>query len=258
MNDTAAFELHRMASIGRLLTGIVHEINTPIGSVFSNNEVMVRSLAIVQQLLEDRKPESIEKASRTVRTCQNLVAVDRIACERIRSVIRGLKSFSRADGSEPRKVNLNDQLRDTIKLSQAEFRSRITIETDFSDLPEVECFPQMLNQVFLNLLVNAGQSITGEGRIIARTMLEKGDVHISIEDTGSGMTEEQKAKVFTAGFTTKPVGEGTGLGLSISREIIEERHGGSLGFESEPGVGSVFHIRIPVRQGAMRSESERA
>jgi two-component system NtrC family sensor kinase len=258
MTDSATFELHQMASVGRLLTGIVHEINTPIGSVFSNNEVMVRSLAIVQQLLEDGNPESLEKAGRIVRTCQSLVGVDQIACERIRSVIRGLKSFSRADGSEPRMVDLNDQLRDTIKLILAEFRSRITIETDFADLPEVECFPQMLNQVFLNLLVNAGQSITGEGRITARTALEDGNVHISIKDTGAGMTAEQKTRVFTAGFTTKPVGEGAGLGLSISKEIIEEKHGGSLDFESEPGVGSVFHIRIPVRQGAVRSESERA
>jgi signal transduction histidine kinase len=240
-------ELHQMASIGRLLAGIVHEINTPIGSVFSNNEVLVRSLGMLNTLLEDGSPESLEKARRIVATCCSLAAVDRIACERIRSVIRGLKSFARVDSSEPRRVDLNQQLRDTVKLTQAEFRRRIKVEEDLGDLPEVEYYPQMLNQVFLNLLVNAGQAIEGEGTIRVSTRLEGDMVHIAISDTGRGMTPEVKKKVFDAGFTTKPVGEGTGLGLSISREIVADRHGGTIDFESEPGVGTTFHIRIPVR-----------
>ena len=106
MNQSTA-ELHQMAAIGRLLTGIVHEINTPIGSIFSNNEVMVRSLEVLGELLENPRPESIERARRTLATCAALAAVDRIACERIRSVIRGLKTFARTDGSDPHKVDLN-------------------------------------------------------------------------------------------------------------------------------------------------------
>ncbi len=244
--SSPATELHQMASIGRLLTGIVHEINTPIGSIFSNNEVMLRSLSLLKDLLDDPRPESLDKARRVVDTCQNLAAVDKIACERIRSVIRGLKSFSRLDGSELRKVDLNQQLRDTLKLTQAEFRRRITVEADLGEIPEVECYPQMLNQVFLNLLVNAGQAIDGEGKITVRTRLEGEQVHISIGDNGRGMTPAQQEKCFHAGFTTKALGEGTGLGLSISKEIIEEKHGGSIDFVSEPGVGTTFHIRIPV------------
>jgi signal transduction histidine kinase len=240
-------ELHQMASIGRLLVGIVHEINTPIGSVFSNNEVILSTLEKLETLLADPRPESLEKARRLLETCRSLAAVDRIACERIRSVIRGLKTFSRVDGNEPHRVDLNQQLRDTLKLTQAEFRRRITVEADLGDLPEVECYPQMLNQVFLNLLVNAGQAIEGEGRICVRTRLEGETVHISIADNGRGMSPEQQAKVFEAGFTTKPVGEGTGQGLSISREIIVDRHGGSIDFESRPGAGTTFHIRIPLR-----------
>ena len=258
MSNSPALELHQMASIGRLLTGIVHEINTPIGSIFSNNEVIQRSLAMLQELLQDPGPDSIEKARDIITTCEALAAVDQIACERIRSVIRGLKSFSRPDGSEWRRVNLNGQLRDTLKLTQAEFRRRISVETDFGDLPEIECYPQMLNQVFLNLLVNAGQAIAGEGRITVRTWLEGEQAHITIADTGCGMTPDQQAQAFTAGFSTKPLGEGTGLGLSICKEIIEEKHGGTLDFESEPGVGSIFRICIPVRQGVARGESERA
>lgn len=242
-----ATELHQMAAIGRLLAGIVHEINSPLGSIFSNNEVIARSLEMLTPLLAEGGPESLAKARRVVETCQSLAAVDRIACERIRSIIRGLKSFSRTDGAEPRKVDLNDNLRDTLKLTQAEFRRRIAVETDFGELPEVECFPQMLNQVFLNLLVNAGQAIEGEGRIVVGTRLEGDFVHVWIADSGRGMAPEQKSKIFDAGFTTKPLGEGAGLGLSIAKEIVEERHCGSMAFESELGQGTTFHIRIPVR-----------
>jgi two-component system, NtrC family, sensor kinase len=241
-------EVHQFAAIGRLLAGIVHEINTPIGSIFSNNEVTLRSLEMLDGLLAENTPESLEKARRVVASCQSLAAVDRIACERIRSVIRGLKTISRVDGGEPRKVDLNEHLRDTLKLTQAEFRKRVAVETDFGELPEVECYPQMLNQVFLNLLVNAGQAIEGEGRIGVRTRVEDGGVHITISDTGRGMTPVQQAKAFEAGYTTKPVGEGTGMGLAISREIIEEKHGGSIAFESAPGAGTTFHIRIPLVQ----------
>jgi signal transduction histidine kinase len=198
-------------------------------------------------LLAEGDPESLAKARRVVETCQSLVAVDRIACERIRSIIRGLKSFSRTDATEPRKVDLNENLRDTLKLTQAEFRRRIAVETDFGELPEVECFPQMLNQVFLNLLVNAGQAIEGEGKIKVGTRREGNLVHIWIADSGRGMSPEQSAKVFKAGYTTKPLGEGAGLGLSIAKEIVEERHCGTIAFESELGHGTTFHIHIPVR-----------
>jgi|SRR5579871_800637 len=258
MNTAPSAELHQMAAIGRLLTGIVHEINSPIGSIFSNNEVLLQSLATLHKLLEEPDPQAIEKAQRIIETCQALAAVDRIACERIRLVIRGLKSFSRTDSAEMRKVDLNEQLRDTLKLTQAEFRRRITVEVDLGELPEVECYPQMINQVFLNLLVNAGQAIVGEGVITVRSRLEAGQAHVSIADTGCGMTPQQQARAFQAGFSTKPLGEGTGLGLAISKEIIEEKHGGLLSFESQPGAGTTFHIRIPLRQGASRCESERA
>jgi signal transduction histidine kinase len=247
-------ELHQFAAVGRLLAGIVHEINTPIGSIFSNTEVILRSLEMIEPLLADGRPEAVDKARKIVTTCQSLVAVDRIACERIRSVIRGLKSFSRVDGAEPRKVDLNEHLRDTIKLTQAEFRRRVCVETDFADLPEIECFPQMLNQVFLNLLVNAGQAIDGEGKISVSSRFVDDCAEVTIADTGKGMTPEQKAKAFQAGYTTKPVGEGTGMGLAICREIIEGKHGGTIDFDSEPGRGTTFHIRIPVRH--TRSEGQ--
>ncbi len=241
-----------MASIGRLLAGIIHEINSPLASIFSNNEVSMAMLENVRALISNPTPESLEKARKLIESCQTLTAVDKIACERIRSIIRGLKTFSRLDTAETRKVDLNENLRDTLKLTQAEFRKRILVETEFGELPEVECYPQMLNQVFLNLLVNASQAIEGEGRITIRTWLEGHDAHITIGDTGRGMSPEQKARAFESGFTTKPPGVGAGLGLGISKEIVEEKHGGSISFESELGKGTEFHIRIPVRH--QRSE----
>lgn len=243
---------HRMASIGRLLASIVHEINTPIGSIFSNNQVTLRSLEKLRELLADERPESIGKARSILENILTLAAVDKIACERISTVIRGLRIFARVDASERRKTDVNESLRDTLKLTHAEFRRRITVETDFGDIPEVECYPNMLNQVFLNLLVNAGHAIEGEGRITVRTRMEGDHVHISIADTGRGMDQETQKRIFTPGYTTKPEGVGTGLGLSISRRIVEEKHGGSITFESQPGVGTTFHVRIPIAraQGA--------
>ncbi|MGA7238386.1 MAG: HAMP domain-containing sensor histidine kinase [Bryobacteraceae bacterium] len=248
MSPTAA-ELHQMASIGRLLAGIVHEINTPLGSIFSNNEVLARSLDKLSPLIDSGAPDDLAKARAIIDAMRQLVAIDQIACERIRSIIRGLKTIARVDSPDPRRIDLNQHLRDTLKLTQSEFGKRIAVETDFGELPEVECFPQMLGQVFLNLLVNAAQAIDGPGTITVRTALENNSatVHVSITDTGRGMTPEQQAKAFHAGFTTKAVGEGTGLGLSIAKEIVEEKHGGTIGFESTPGVGTTFHVRIPVR-----------
>jgi two-component system NtrC family sensor kinase len=241
-------EEYQMASLGRLLAGIVHEINTPIGSIFSNNQVILRSLELIRNALDDPQPASVAKARKLLDTCHNLASIDRIACERISSVIRGIKTFARGDDAEMRKVDLNEQLRNTLKLTAGEFRRRIAVEEDFGDLPEVECQSQKLNQVFLNLLVNAGHAIQGEGRIVVRTRQEGNGIHISISDTGHGIRPEDRDKVFQRGFTTKEVGIGTGLGLPISREIVENEHGGTLDFESEPGKGTTFHIRIPIRQ----------
>lgn len=241
-------EEHKMASIGRLLASIVHEINSPIGSILSNNHVITRSLELLKAALAAGDAASLGKANRLVETSLALTAVDKIACERISEVVRGLKTFARVDSSELLRVNLNEHIQSTLKLTHAEFHRRITVETDFGELPPVECHPHLLNQVFLNILVNAGQAIKGEGKIVVRTRVEGERVHVSIADSGHGIKPEDRPKIFAGGFTTKPVGVGTGLGLSISKKIVEETHGGSLDFESEMGVGTTFHIRIPIEQ----------
>ena len=244
-------ESHKMASLGRLAAGIVHEINTPIGSIFSNNEVVIRSLEKLKEMLasaRDAAAPTPQKVFDMLDVIIGLAAVDKIACERISGVIRSLKTFARVNESDLLRVDINDLIRTTIKLAGTVFRRRIDIQTDFEALPEVECYPGLLNRVFLNLVVNAGQAIEGEGRIAVRTRLDGDSVHIAVEDNGSGIPLEIRSKIFAAGFTTKPLGEGTGLGLSISREIVEETHGGTLSFESEVGKGTTFHIRIPIEQ----------
>jgi len=241
-------EEHKMAELGRLLAGIVHEINSPIGSIVSNNQVIIRSLEMLKNALASGDRTALEKAGRQVETCLSLAAIDKIACERISEVVRGLKTFVRVDSADLRKADLNQQIASTLKLTHGQFKGRVEIETDFGELPPVECHASMLNQVFLNILVNAGQSIEGPGKITVRTRVEGGAVHISIADTGSGIKPDDRSKVFAGGFTTKPVGVGTGLGLSLSKRIVEETHGGSIDFESEVGVGTTFHIRIPVEQ----------
>ena len=240
-------ESYKMASLGRLVASIVHEINTPIGSIFSNNEVIRRSVEVLKKQLSTQAPPT-EKALDILDTIASLASVDKIACERISSVIRSLKTFSRVEQGDLRKADIHAILNNTLKLAGCEFRRRIQIVTDFGELPEVDCYAQSLGQVFLNLIVNAGQAVEGEGTVTVRTRLEDGMAHISITDTGRGILPEHHKRVFSAGFTTKPMGVGTGLGLKITREIVEDLHHGTIGFESEPGTGTTFHVRIPVTQ----------
>lgn len=250
-------EAHRYASLGRLSAGVIHEIKTPIGSILSNNDVIIRSLGKLKELLagvDAAAGASAAKALQMLDIISGLAAVDKIACERITGIIRTLKTFARVNESELLHADINDLLRNTIKLTSTVFRDRITIVTDFGDLPEVECYPGLLNQVFLNLIVNAGQAIEGEGKVVVRTRQEGNLVHVSVQDDGRGIPPEIRPKIFSAGFTTKPFGEGTGLGLTISREIVEDTHGGQISFESETGTGTTFHVRIPIEQ-KQRSET---
>lgn len=235
-----------MASLGRLAVGIAHEINSPIGSVLSNTAVLRRSLDDLRKLLAARDTASIEKAERIVQTCRDLAEVDRIACERIKALIKGMKSFSRVDEGEPTLMDLNKELKDTVALATCEFGCRIQSKLDLGELPPFAGYPQLLNQVFLNLIVNSAQAIGSAGTVSVRTRHEGDSVHVSISDDGPGMALDLQKRVFERGFTTKPHGEGTGLGLLISREIVEDKHGGSIDFESEAGVGTTFHVRLPL------------
>jgi two-component system NtrC family sensor kinase len=244
-------EAHKMASLGRLSAGIVHEINTPIGSILSNNETIRRSLEVLKKMIAtaqaDQKPLP-PKAGVILDTLANLTDIDKLACERIYAVIRSLKTFARVNESDLRKIDVHEILLNTLKLSGCVFRRRVTVVTNFGDLPEVECYPGLLNQAFLNLVVNAAQAIPGEGTVTVTTRQDGDSVEIAIADTGSGIPVEVRKRIFAAGFTTKPIGEGTGLGLSLTREIIEDTHGGRIWFDTELGSGTTFFLTIPIQQ----------
>ena len=256
-------EAHKMASLGRLAAGIVHEINTPIGSIFSNNQVIDKSLEKVKSLLASSVTlgqPAPQKSMDILDVVNGLVAIDKLACERISSVVRSLKTFARVNEGDLRKVDVHDVLRDMLKLSGCVFRRRIAVVTDFGELPEIECYPALLSQVFLNLVVNASQAIEDEGTVTVQTRLESharlGEAAlISVADTGQGIRPEDQHKIFKAGFTTKPIGIGTGLGLSITREIVEDTHGGDISFTSEVGHGTTFYVRLPLTQPKASADS---
>jgi signal transduction histidine kinase len=251
-------EAHQMISIGQLGAGIIHEINTPIGSILTNNEVTTRALAMLKEMIAKAQAAPgppPPKAMKILATLENLAAVDKLACERIASVVRGLKTLAGGGCREYVKADVNEILDNTLKLAHCEFRRRVTVETDYGQLPSIECEPHAIGQVFLNILVNAGQAIEGEGTVRIRTVEEEGTIHVSISDTGSGIPPEYRERIFAGGFTTKPSGTGTGLGLAISQEIIATRHGGTIDFESEVGKGTTFHIRIPVARPPDRGEA---
>jgi len=244
-------EAHKMASLGRLSAGIVHEINTPIGSIFSNTEVITRSLdktkALLQQALETGSAPP-QKAIDILNIVSSLNDVDKLACERIAGVVRSLKTLARVSSHEVRNTDVNELVCHTLKLTKTVFRQRVEFVQETEGVLEAECYPGLLGQVILNLVVNAAQAIDGEGRVTVRTR-ELGDsVHIDVSDTGKGIRPEDRPKIFQAGFSTKPIGEGTGIGLALSREIIVDTHRGSIGYDSEPGVGTTFHVKIPTQQ----------
>jgi two-component system NtrC family sensor kinase len=244
-------EAHKMASLGRLSAGIVHEINTPVGSILSNNDVILRSLEKIKALLVEALAAAAPppaKAMEMLDVVAGLTQVDKLACERISGVVRSLKTFARVSDNDVRKVDINELVRHTLKLSSTVFRRHVAFVTDFEDLSEVECFPALLSQVLLNLVVNAAQAIEGEGTVTVRTRRAAGYACIDVSDTGRGIRPEDRDKIFRAGFTTKPLGEGTGIGLALSREIVVDTHGGTIDFDSEPGQGTTFHVRIPIVQ----------
>lgn len=244
-------EAHKMASLGRLSAGIVHEINTPVGSILSNNEVIRRSLEKLKTLLAEALDTGAPlpaKAMEILDVVASLNQVDKLACERISGVVRSLKTFARVSDNDVKKVDVNELIRHTLKLSGTVFRRRVTFVADLAEMPEIECFPALLSQVLLNLVVNAAQAIDDEGTVTVRTRLEGSYVCIDVGDTGRGIRTEHRDKIFRAGFTTKPMGEGTGIGLALSREIVVDTHGGSIDFDTEPGRGTTFHVRIPLVQ----------
>jgi signal transduction histidine kinase len=250
----------KMASLGQLAAGVAHELNNPAGFIYGNMEILRTCAAGLERLLSfydnAELPASLTAQVKAIKEetdyehsledLKSIVADCHSGAERIRDVVQNLRLFSRLDEAEFKKVDLHEGLESTIRLlSQYYSSGRITLERDYADLPLVDCYAGQLNQVWMNLFINAAQAISSKGRVRVATARENDMAVVSISDTGSGIAPEHLKKIFDPFFTTKRVGEGTGLGLSITYGIIE-RHGGSISVASRVGEGTTFTITIPI------------
>ena len=220
----------KMASLGQLVAGVAHEINTPVASIKSNNGIVAKLLG------------SIEDADlREMLTDIN--EIDKEAVNRISNIVTSLKKFVRLDEAELQEADINKELDLTLELIRHETKNRINVVKNYGEIPTIKCFPNMLNQVFTNILVNACQAIDGQGTITITTEYRSKNLVVKIKDTGKGIPQNQLSKIFSAGFTTKGIGVGTGLGLAICSKIIE-KHKGKITVNSEVGKGSEFVITL--------------
>lgn len=220
----------KMASLGQLVAGVAHEINTPVASIKSNNAITKKIL----QKFDDN--EFLD----TLKEINNL---DAEAINRINNIVVSLKKFVRLDEADLQEADLNSEIDLTLDLIRHETKNRITIIKNYGDLPPVKCYPNMLNQVFTNILINACQAIKTTGTIEITTFAQDNKIKIKIKDDGIGIPQDKLDKIFTAGYTTKGVGVGTGLGLAICVKIIE-KHRGEIIVNSEVGKGTCFTITL--------------
>jgi two-component system NtrC family sensor kinase len=231
----------KMASLGQLVAGIAHEINNPLAFV-------VNSLFLVKEGLERIAKEPQDEVPSAIRgRVGNMRANLRDACDgtdRVKELVSKLRTFSRLDEGQFKTVNIHESIDSVLLFLRHKLEDRIVVERNFGGQDMLECFPGELNQVLMNVIANAIDSIEGAGRVTVTTKLDDGNFVIAVHDTGKGIPEEIRSRIFEPFFTTKPVGRGTGLGLAISYGIVKA-HGGSIDFASELGKGTEFVLTIP-------------
>jgi len=257
----------KMASVGQLAAGVAHEINNPIGYIFSNLGSLDRYLKNILSVMDTY--EDAEAAIMDVPTLtrvkqakdasdlafikediQSLMGECKEGITRVKKIVQDLKDFSHIDSNDEWQwVDLHQGLDSTLNIVRNELKYKAEIVKQYADLPEVECLPSQLNQVFLNLLVNAGHAIEVRGTITLRSGVADEQVWVEIEDSGKGIAPEHLQRIFDPFFTTKPVGTGTGLGLSLSYGIIQKHHG-KIEVNSELGRGTRFRVWLPIQQQA--------
>ncbi len=258
--DSALMQSDKMASLGQMAAGVAHEVNNPMGYISVNLGILARyfdALVRFDRSLREEEGALSPESRRFIDLRREELGIEHIledgvdlldetreGAERVIDIARNLKNFSRRDAPEYEAVLLTSCLESALTIVQYELKYKATIRKEYGAVPPVLCHPGQLNQVFLNLLVNAGQAIVAPGEIVLRCWHDDASVHVSIGDSGPGMSEELREQIFEPFFTTKGVGEGTGLGLSISSEIIRN-HRGELRVESRVGEGSTFTVSLP-------------
>ena len=242
--DRMAAELlqgQKLQAIGQLSAGIAHEINNPLSYILSNMRCLAEYLDEIAPLLRHRAAsESPSLADLRLALHESLEGADKI-----KRIVRGLREFSHLDERELRDVDLNLCVENALRLCANEITHKASVVRDLSELPQVRCYPQQIEQILVNLIMNALQAIPDRGVIGVGTRKEGHDAVIRIRDTGTGITPEHLKKLFEPFFTTKPVGKGTGLGLHVAYKIARA-HGGRIDVTSTVGAGSEFSIVIPI------------
>ncbi len=237
----------KLATLGTMVAGVAHEINTPLGAIHSNHDVIERALNKLQDILEDEvvTPDELEEVRKIVKAMDGVLHTNAIAVERMVKLVDSLRTFGRPDRADVDHVDLHEGIEGTLALLGHEMGD-VEVLLEFDELPLVECYPHRINQVFMNLLHNALQAIEGVGTLTVRTRAETERVTVAVSDTGGGISPDDLEHLFEPGFTTKGDRVGMGLGLVITRQIVDQ-HGGEIAVESVLGQGSTFTVRLPLR-----------
>lgn len=266
----------KLEAVGQLAAGIAHEINTPTQYVGDSLAFLREAFDVLEGLRSGygRACDALERSGghedllRDVRAAEAAADLPYLetnvpdsftlcadGIRRITTIVQAMRDFAHPDAREKSPADLNQALRNTLTIAHHAYKYVAEIVTDFEDIPHVHCHVGDLNQVFLNLIVNAAhaiESVVGEsgarGTITVRTRSENGNVVVEISDTGCGMSEDVRQRLFEPFFTTKPVGKGTGQGLTIARSVVVGRHKGALTFDSQVGRGTSFFVKLPVSE----------
>ena len=244
-DQAAVVQTEKMASVGRLAAGLTHEMHTPLGALVSNADMLRRTVQRMKEQLEGAGEEAAP-LRKQVETSAELLELQRLASERLRKIVGSLRMFAHLDRAEEEAYDLHEGIDAALALLRHQITGRIEIDIDYGELPPVYCRPDAINQVFMNLLENAVAAIEEQGTIRIATRVDGDDVVLEFADSGKGIPAEALSRVFEPGFTTKPRGVGTGLGLAIALRTMSD-HGGTIEIESEPGQGTRFTLRMPVR-----------
>ncbi len=250
LRETQAYlvQSEKMAALGTLVAGVAHEINTPVGAISSMHNTLLRAIDKLKQIFDAEIEGGIaehRKLTATFKVAEDANRVIASGSERVNGIVKRLKSFARLDEAELKTADVHAGIEDTLVLIHHEIKHHINLIKEYGQLTPIACYPGKLNQVLLNLLVNAKQAVGEQGTITIKTRQHDGHVYISITDDGVGIAAENLSRIFDPGFTTKGVGVGTGLGLSIVYRIVHEDHHGDIQVESEKGVGTTFTVIIP-------------
>jgi PAS domain S-box-containing protein len=280
MKDAQILQQEKMASIGVLAAGIAHEINNPVGYINSNLEVLqenVKDIISYTKNLEETFPnmiqtnlpeQTIEKITLKIKELRSEMKMEDVfqdiaqiiqeskqGLDRIKRIIIDLKKFSHTDENKMELADINQEIESTLNIVANELKYKAKVIKELGTLPSIECFPQQLNQVFMNIVVNAAQAIEGQGTISIQTFAKDEWITITIRDTGNGIAPENLQKIFDPFFTTKAIGKGTGLGLYIAYGIIE-KHQGKISVQSELGKGTTFTIQLPIHPSLINTGAE--